>query len=129
MGKNAEAVEATSSALLANPYHARMGNDCCRGRQASSGRKGNRAIPMIRGIGVLAPCPLGMLCCPYQRTVLKMEKTKERCGYRSKKFSWCVKKGKFCNSPFEYDTCPDYVPRSHMRAYNKRRGVVPKKKK
>jgi hypothetical protein len=32
-----------------------MGNDCCRGRQASSGRKGSRAFPMIRGIGVLVP--------------------------------------------------------------------------
>jgi len=34
---------------------------------------------------------------------------KRRCANQSKRISWCRLKKRFCNSPSEYETCPDYT--------------------
>ena len=41
--------------------------------------------------------------------------TKRRCKWRDKRISWCVKLGKFCNSPYEYEKCPHYEARSRRK--------------
>jgi hypothetical protein len=39
---------------------------------------------------------------------------KERCGNRGRKVAWCNKLKRFCNAPYEYETCHDYVPGKKM---------------
>jgi len=36
---------------------------------------------------------------------------KPRCRFRSKRISWCNLLKKFCNSPYEYETCKRYEPK------------------
>jgi len=38
------------------------------------------------------------------------EFVKRRCKFRGKRIAWCRKYGKFCDAPFEYETCPGYEP-------------------
>jgi hypothetical protein len=45
----------------------------------------------------------------------KRYETRERCVHRAGHIAWCLKLGRFCNAPAEYDTCPDYTPRSKGR--------------
>jgi len=35
---------------------------------------------------------------------------KRRCKWRARRVAWCLKYAKFCNAPFEYETCPGYEP-------------------
>jgi len=35
---------------------------------------------------------------------------KRRCKWRARRIAWCLKYAKFCNAPFEYETCPGYEP-------------------
>jgi len=39
-----------------------------------------------------------------------MAEAKRRCKWRARRIAWCRKYGKFCNAPFEYETCPGYEP-------------------
>jgi len=40
---------------------------------------------------------------------------KRRCTHRAKRIAWCNKLKKFCNAPFEYETCKDYEPEKRGR--------------
>jgi len=35
---------------------------------------------------------------------------KRRCKWRARRIAWCRKYAKFCDAPFEYETCPGYEP-------------------
>jgi len=53
---------------------------------------------------------LTMLEKPKEERVGEAELPKERCAHRSRRISWCRLHGRVCNSPDEYEVCPDYVP-------------------
>jgi len=57
------------------------------------------------------PCLKGVVFLGGTKVRKLPEETERRCRHRSQKIAWCGKLNKFCNAPYEYETCPDYEPR------------------
>lgn len=50
----------------------------------------------------------------------KSTEFKRRCANRDRHITWCNKLGRFCNAPYEYETCHDYTDPQKKKEQTKR---------